>query len=106
MFKRNEEVMLSSLRESLRRGIACQRTSLSVDSKDRKSILASVYNRVGVEKGAHWVELKESPLTHLWVVFLFVCFSGVSYKKVLFWQVGGSYFEEFGEVEQGCVPTV
>ena len=46
--------MPSSLRESLRRGIACQRTSLSVDSKGRKSILASVYNRVGVGKGARW----------------------------------------------------
>ena len=46
--------MPSSLRESLRRGIACQRTSLSVDSKGRKSVLASVYNRVGVGKGARW----------------------------------------------------
>lgn len=91
MLKRNEEVMLSSLRESLRRGIACQRTSLSVDSKDRKSILASVYNRVGVGKGAHWWSLKNL-LSPIYGSFLFVCFSGVSYKKVLFWQVGGKLF--------------
>lgn len=104
MFKRNERVMPSSMRESLRRGIACQRTSLSVDSKDRKSILASVYNRVGVGKGAQW-SLKNL-LSPIYGSFFCSCFSGVSYKKVLFWQVGGSYSEEFGEVEQGSVPTV
>ena len=65
-------MMPSSLRESLRRGIACQRTSLSVDSKGRKSILASVYNRVGVGKGARW-SLKNllSPIYGS-VFFLFV----------------------------------
>lgn len=72
MFKRNERVMPSSLRESLRRGIACQRTSLNVDSKDRKSILASVYNRVGVGKGAQW-SLKNllSPIYGCFFVCLF-----------------------------------
>ena len=84
--------MLSSLRESLRRGIACQSTSLSVDSKDRKSILASVYNRIGVGKGAHWWSLKNLLSPIYGSFFLFVCFSGVSYKKVLFWQVGGKLF--------------
>lgn len=84
-------MMPSSLRESLRRGIACQRTSLSVESKGRKSILASVYNRVGVGKGARW-SLKNL-LSPIYGSGFFVCFSGVSYKKVLFWRVGGSYFE-------------
>lgn len=94
--------MPSSLRESLRRGIACQRTSLNVDSKDRKSILASVYNRVGVGKGAQW-SLKNLPLTHLWVFFCLFVFLEFP-TKVLFGRVGGSYSEEFGEVEQGSVP--
>ena len=92
MLKRNEEVMLSSLRESLRRGIACQRTSLSVDSKDRKSILASVYNRVGVGKGAHWWSLKNL-LSPIYGSFLFVCLFFWSFlQKGSFLAGGGKLF--------------
>ena len=61
-----------------------------MESKGRKSILASVYNRIGVGKGARW-SLKNL-LSPIYGSGFFVCFSGVSYKKVLFLAGGGKLF--------------
>ena len=74
-----------------------------MESKGRKSILASVYNRIGVGKGARW-SLKNllSPIYGSGFLFVFLEFP----TKRFFFGGWGEVILKFGEVEQGSVPTV